>query len=186
MTDAFQVRYEAHQKRKAGVLAQVLEDRHSTRRFSPEPVGDEAMSLVVRAIETAPSSCDRRGVRHQLVCDRDRKALLGGLLVGGTGWVHRAPVVVLLHADESAYKAPGELEYMPYLDAGVVVGQVYLAAQAVGLKVCYVNPQVRDFNKHHFAGVFGPGVYCGAIALGWPHPDDYSEELPPLWVLETS
>lgn len=185
MTDVHQERYLKHQKRKAGVLAQVLEERHSTRRFSPEPVGDEVMSLVFQAIETAPSSCDRRGVRHQLVCDRDRKALLGGVLVGGVGWVHRAPVVILLHADEVAYKAPGELEYMPYLDAGVVVGQVYLAAQEAGLKVCYINPQIRDFNRQHFAGVFGPGVYCGAIAIGWPHESD-ADGLPPLWVLETS
>ncbi len=183
MSDVHQERYLKHQERKAGVLAQVLEERHSTRRFSPEPVGDEVMSLILKAVETAPSSCARRGVRHQLVCDRDRKALLGGVLVGGVGWVHRAPVVILLHAEEAAYKAPGELEYMPYLDAGVVVGQVYLAAQAAGLKVCFINPQVRDFNRSHFAGVFGPGIYCGAIALGHPHPDD---ELPPLWVLETS
>lgn len=185
MTDVHQVRYEAHQKRKAGVLQSLLEERHSTRRFSPDPIGDEAMSLVVRAIETAPSSCDRKGVRYQVVADRDRKALLGGVLVGGVGWVHRAPVVVLLHADEAAYKAPGEVDYMPYLDAGVVVGQVYLAAQAAGLKVCYVNPQVREMNRQHFSNTFGPGIYCGAIALGWPHPDD-AEGLPPLWVLETS
>lgn len=183
MSDVHQERYLEHQKRKAGVLQSLMEERHSSRRFDGEPVGDDAMSLVVYAIDTAPSSCDRKGVRYQVVADRDRKALLGGLLVGGVGWVHRAPVVLLLHADEAAYKAPGEIQYMPYLDAGVIVGQVYLAARAVGLKVCYVNPQIREMNRQHFAGTFGPGVYCGAIALGWPHPDD---ELPPLWVLETS
>jgi Nitroreductase family. len=69
--------------------------------------------------------------------------------------------VLLLHADPDAYKAPGELAYMPYLDAGVMVGAMYLAATAHGLRCCYINPNIREHNRPHFETVFGPGIYCG-------------------------
>lgn len=190
MEDRFQTRYRAHQQRKAAVLKQILEERHSDRVFDDRPVGDEAMNLIDRAVTSAPSSCDRRAIRYQVVTDRDRKALLGGLLVGGTGWVHRAPVVLLFHAEEVAYKAGDEIRFMPYLDAGVVVGQVLLAASSLGLHACYINPSVRQMNAEHFKNTFGPGLYVGAIALGHKPLSDEQKDavngLPPLWTLETS
>jgi len=77
----------------------------------------------------------------------------------------------MLWADPAAYKAPGEIAYMPYLDAGVVVGAMYLAATASGLRACYINPNIRERNYAHFAAVFGEGIYCGALAVGWPREE---------------
>lgn len=166
--DIYQGRYLAHQARKREVLRQLLLERHSERAFADRPVTEDDLALVMDAATRAPSSCDRRGVQVRVVRGRDDLALLGGLLVGGVGWIHRAPVVLLLHADPDAYKAPGEAAYMPYLDAGVMVGAMYLAATAHGLRCCYVNPNIRDRNRLHFETVFGPGIYCGALAVGWP------------------
>ncbi|ROO51456.1 nitroreductase [Micromonospora sp. Llam0] len=180
MTDPYQARYLAHQRRKAGVLAEVLAERHAARRFADRPVSAEDLGPVLAAAERAPSSCDRRGVGVTVVRDRDDKALLGGLLVGGVGWVHRAPVVLLLHGDPLAYKAAGEAVFMPYLDAGVMVGHLWLAATAGGLAACYVNPNVRPVDRAHFAIRFGAGIFCGALAVGWPPPP------PPDWVGDTS
>src|SRR5690606_24707934 len=117
VSDEYQERYLAHQQRKREVLISLINERHSTRTFSDEPVG-EALDDLLRAGERAPSSCDRRGVAIHVVADRDSKALLGGVLVGGVGWVHRAPVVLLFMADPKAYKAGDEVAYMPYLDTG--------------------------------------------------------------------
>lgn len=169
--DVYQERYLAHQARKREVLRELLLERHSERAFADRPVTDDELALVVEAAERAPSSCGRRGVAVRVVRGRDDLALLGGLLVGGVGWIHRAPVVLLLYADPAAYKAPGELAYMPYLDAGVMVGQMYLAAEAAGLRCCYVNPNIRDRDRAHFVAVFGDGVYCGALAVGWPRKE---------------
>lgn len=169
--DRYQERYLAHQRRKAAVLRRLLLERHSERAYSDQPVTDEELSLVLEAADRAPSSCDRRGVNVRVVRARDDLALLGGLLVGGVGWVHRAPAVLMLWADPAAYKAPGEIAYMPYLDAGVVVGAMYLAATASGLRACYINPNIRERNYAHFAAVFGEGIYCGALAVGWPREE---------------
>jgi nitroreductase len=181
VSDDYQQRYLEHQARKADVLRGLLAERHSARVFAERPVGDEALALLLEAAEHAPSSCARRGVNVRVVSDRDSKALLGGLLVGGVGWIHRAPVVLLLIADPVAYKAGDEIAWMPFLDAGVMAGQMGLAAVAAGLRGCFVNPNVRPAHRDMFTGAFGPGIMCGAFAVGWPREDDR-----PGWVWETS
>jgi nitroreductase len=179
-SDLYQERYLAHQKRKAAVLAELLAERHSERMFADGPVPDEVLAGLVDVAARAPSSCDRKAISVRVVVDRDSKALLGGLLVGGTGWVHRAPAVLLLFADPQAYKAGDEITFMPYLDAGVIVGQMDLAAGAGGLARCYINPNIREGNQLHFAQTFGSGVYCGALAVGWPRVVE------PPWLGDTS
>lgn len=177
--DAYQERYTAHQARKRQVLIEIMRERHSNRMYLDKPIPADVLDDLAEIVKLAPSSCDRHGVQiSRVVTDRDSLALLGGLLVGGVGWIHRAPAVLLLHGDPKAYKAPGESTYMPYLDAGVIVQHLLLAATAHGLASAYINPNIRSFNQHYFDHVFGSGIYCGAVALGYP--------LPPEWVGDTS
>lgn len=171
MTDPYQQRYAAHQARKRATLVEIMRQRHSDRMYADRPVDEETRRSWLMVADWAPSSCDRRGVRPRLVDARDDLELLGGLLVGGVGWIHRAPVVALLFADPAAYKAGGEVAYMPYLDAGVLVQQLLLRATDLGLASAYVNPNIRAHNRGHFHAVFGHGILCGAVAVGWPHPD---------------
>lgn len=164
--DPYQERYEAHQKRKAEVLKQIVAERHSERQFGKGHIPDEAFQDLIESALSCPSSCDRKGVNIKVVDSRDEKALLGGILVGGVGWIHRADKIFLLFADPLAYKAPGEIDYMPYLDAGVIVEQLYLTAASYDLASCYANPNIREMNKPHFERVFGEGIFCGAFAVG--------------------
>lgn len=163
-----QDRYLAHQARKRDALATLIRERHSDRLFSDAPVDPGDIDSMVRDAASCASSCDRRAVRAEVVTDRDLKALLSGVLVGGVGWIHRAPVALLLFADRDAYRAPGEIDFMPYLDAGVQVHQLYLSAASLGLTGCYCNPNIRDVNRGHFAAVFGGDLFCGAFAVGRP------------------
>jgi len=164
--DKYQERYLAHQGRKAKMLKQIMEERHSDRVFGDAPVDEKDIDTLIESIYKCPSSCDRKAISHILVSDRDEKALLSGLLVGGTGWIHRAPNILLLFADPTAYKAGDEIKFMPYLDAGVVVEQLYLMATALELKACFVNPNIREMSKKHFTDVFGDGIFCGAFVFG--------------------
>lgn len=183
-TDEFQTRYERHQKfGKKSELVALMKERHSNRRFDDKEVDSSVINELIDSLIDCPSSCDRHGVRLSLVTDRDRKALLNGLLVGGVGWIYRAPVVLLLFGISGAYKAPGEIDYMPYLDAGIMVQQLSLMATALGLHCAYVNPNIRDANRKFFAEQFdlhGNSVFCGAFAFGYPHPEQIEkiERLP--------
>lgn len=176
--DRYQRAYLHHQAAKAEVLREIMLRCHSDRLFAPEGVAADVLARVVAAADTAPSSCDRHAVRVRVVRERDAKARLGGLLVGGVGWVHRAPAILLLHADPAAYKAPGELAFMPFLDTGFAADRMLLAAETEGLKHCFVNPAIREADREHFQKSFEIELLGGAVALGWPPP--------PEWVLETS
>lgn len=169
-TDEAQARYLAHQARKKKTLVEIMRQRHSDRMYDARPIDDHLRETIREAIGLCPSSCDRRGVRAVEVDSRDELALLSGILVGGVGWIHRAPWVLLLFAREETYRAPGEVDYMPFLDAGAVIQQVMLAATDLGLAAAYANPNIRHFNRPHFHKIFGEGIFCGAIAIGHPVP----------------
>jgi nitroreductase len=187
--DIYQKRYIKHQKRKKDQLSYstgtddyyyfddldrnyiniLFDSRISQRFFNSNPISVHDIEYITSKIPLCPSSCDRLGVSYQLITDRHDKEILSGLLVGGVGWVYRANVIILLFADKQAYKAPGELEYMPYLDAGVVIQQIYLASTAVNVGCCFVNPNIRERNKQYFNSLFNKAnhIYCGALALGY-------------------
>jgi len=166
MTDVYQKRYLEHQKRKKEVLAQITKERHSNRVFSGTPVDDKAIKELMGSTFNCPSSCARKGILLDVISERDKKDLLSGLLVGGVGWMHRASHVLLLFGDPLAYKVTEEVSYMPYLDAGFVAHQLYLAATVLELKCCFVSPKIRDMNKEYFQKVFGDKIFCGAFVVG--------------------
>lgn len=177
--DEFQERYLAHQVLAGGKkdeLIAIMEERHSNRRFGE---GEPDIEPVLEALRHAPSSCDRFGVRVKIIKDRDEKSLLNGLLVGGVGFVYRAPIVLLLFANPEAYKGGDngdEVTYNSYLDAGVMAQQAMLASTAIGLHCCFINPQIRKQNREYFYKNFKPkdwneAIFMGAIAIGNPHSD---------------
>jgi len=153
----------------------IMKDRHSERMFDSAPIPHNTLERwqhEITAVKAeAPSSCDRQAVSLFGVTGRDDRAFLGGVLVGGVGWIHRAPLVVLVFADPVAYVAGDEIKWMPYLDAGVVIQQVLLWATAEGLHSAFANPNIRDGHRPFFESQFGNQIFCGAIALGYP-PED--------------
>lgn len=180
--DEFQARYLAHQTHKGGKrdeLITLMKERHSNRRYDDKQLEDKDLNAVLDAMRHVPSSCDRFGVRVKVIQDRDAKTLLNGLLVGGVGWVYRAPTILMLWANPEAYKGGNEgdeVEYNSYLDAGVMAYGAMLAATSLGLHTAFVNPQVRPENREFFTERFKPNgwdkaIFCGAVVLGYPHPE---------------
>ena len=113
--DVYQQRYLHHQQEKKKELIRIMAERHSNRRFSDKEVPQKLIEELIKVVDLAPSSCDRKAVKVKVITDKDHKALLGGILVGGVGWIHRAPAILLITADPKAYKAGQEIDFMPYL-----------------------------------------------------------------------
>lgn len=182
MESEAQERYLAHQQAgKKRELVAIMKERHSNRRFSDLPVGPDTIEALVDSTKHCPSSCDRHGVRLKIVTERDEKELLGGLLVGGVGWCHRAPVMLLMFANPVVYKADGgnEVKYNAFLDAGAMLQQMSLLATDLDLHCAFVNPNIRQENRTFFQSRFAPwpdAVFCGAFCFGWPHPEAIPKE----------
>lgn len=147
------------------LFERVISSRESQRVFTGDAT-DEQINYILQCLEKVPNSCNRMGTYQKVVTERDEKAMLGGLLVGGVGWCHRASHIILLFADMEAYKSPAERDNMPYLDAGAKLMMGYLAAEIQGLGCCYINPNVREENKDIFSQRFGADRFCGALAIG--------------------
>jgi len=189
MDDEFQKRYLDHQAKKVKQLASkdgekefyrfnpvqqgnffnILGERRSQRIFNRTPIEQEKLDLLAGAIRLCPSSCNRQAISIKDISSRDEKELISGLLVGGVGWCHRADHIFLLFANAQAYKAEGEITYMPYLDAGAMIEQIYLTATVLNLGVSYINPNIRENNKSFFKERYGEEglIYCGCIVLGY-------------------
>jgi len=170
--DKYQARYQEHQKRKRGQLLKIMRKRYSDRIFGDREIEDFKIKIIEEVIDLVPSSCDRKAIHYKWVTSRDDKQILSGFLVGGVGWIHRADRIMLLFGDKFAYKE--NLFYMPYIDAGCVIQQVYLACTELDLAVCYVNPNIRVAHYPAFDGMFTPSpdhLFCGAIAMGYKDED---------------
>ena len=181
-SDIYQKRYLAHQQKKRKSLTpqtrklnrytkkerdiffKVLENRRSQRIFTNE---ETDIKRLLDAINIAPSSCDRKGAYVKVITERKDKEILSGLLVGGVGWSYRGDKILLIVANQMAYKSPAE-KVMPYLDAGVIVQTAYLACEVMELGCCYVNPNIREENKEFFENRFldKGEIFCGALIIG--------------------
>ena len=165
----YQERYVAHQVRKSLVLRNICE-RHSERVFANKILPDSKWFILREAATQAPSSCDRKAIHLSKIEGRHYKNLISGLLVGGTGWIHRASAIIMLWADMAAYKSPSERDFMCYLDSGHVSQNIQLAATHLGLISCYCNPNCPfpTILRTEFAptDVDDPR-FCGAVAVGY-------------------
>ena len=164
--DEYQKRYIEHQIRKKESLMNLMRARHSDRIFSDKEISSKELSLIIEMANLAPSSCNRKAVSIKVVQCRDDKALLGGLLVGGVGWIHKAESIFLFVANKNAYKE--KLQFMPYLDCGFVAEQIYLICTAMDIKCCFVNPNIREDNYKYFADRFllEDEMFLGTMAIG--------------------
>lgn len=162
------VKYLKHQE-SFDYFWNVLKSRRSQRIFNDEEIDCGRTEVLAEAVNSAPSSCNRQAVSVKLVDNNIDIKSLGELLVGGSGWLEKADLIFLLFTDMDAYKSPAEIDFMPYLDAGMVVENLYLTAEALNIGSCFVNPNIREENKTKFQEEFNKSNlrFCGAMAFGY-------------------
>jgi len=182
--DIYQKRYLEHQESKKNMAAteektfysdseiaplfDIMYNRRSQRLFNSEDVSEEDLVTIINAANAAPSSCNRKAVELKVVESKESIEKLSNLLVGGTGWMKNANKVILLIANMVGYKSPAEVDFMPFLDSGFIAQNIYLACEAIGVGVCFINPNIRTENVSEFNSSFlsEEHKFCGALALG--------------------
>ncbi|NLA10712.1 MAG: nitroreductase [Firmicutes bacterium] len=121
-------------------LYEALEGRRSIRRYTGDPVPDEALPKLLNAARIAPSWSNKQCWSFIVVRDQSRKEKLAASMPADNPCrraIAEAPVVIVLCADPEASGRPDGKEYY-LLDAGLAMQQLMLAAHAEGLGSCWV------------------------------------------------
>ena len=117
----------------------------SSRSYSDEPVSDAPLDQILLACQRTPTSANTQHVSVLVVREPATRAKLADLC-GGQPWIAKAPVFLLILADQyktaQALAATGtphviqdyvEGTLSVVTDAGILLGQLMLAVQSCGL-----------------------------------------------------
>ena len=111
----------------------VIKKRSSTRGYTPEPLTEDELNILLNAGLQAPTAANRQEIHFTVLKGdnpvlqelEDEKNRLRGLSAQTHNFYYEAPTVIVLSAD-STYK------WSP-LDAGIAVENMALAAEELGL-----------------------------------------------------
>ena len=154
------------------VVLQALRERRSCRSYKPEQITDEELQAVLEAGTWAPTA---KGLQDPWIVAVQNPALLEKISRMNRevwGWdidpFYGAPTYVLVFASDPEKWKNG----VP--DGSLVLGNMMLAAHAIGLGSCWINreremfatPEGRDLMAE--LGLPEGLIGVGALALGYP------------------
>ncbi|MHA1732652.1 MAG: nitroreductase family protein [Promethearchaeota archaeon] len=118
-------------------FSEVVKKRRSVRKFTPDPVPEDKLELILEAGRLAPTWANKQGVRFVVVRDPERVRALTDAV--GQKWTKNAHtfVVACIKAMGSGKNKNG-LEYFP-VDAAICMEHVILAATNEGLGTCWIG-----------------------------------------------
>ncbi len=116
---------------------EAVRTRLTVREFKPDPVPDEVVQKMLRAVQWAPSSRNRQPWHLVVVRDKDMLRKIGSIASSGR-FVADAPMAIAV-AMENADR--------PDLDTGRAVQQMELVAWEEGLGTCFVGLRLAEQNR---------------------------------------
>ena len=152
---------------------EVIEKRHSVRKYSDRPVEREILDAIVRVAETAPSSRNSHSSAFMIVEDRDTLDALSLMRDYGSGLLSGAQAAIVVLGDETKTDL--------WVDnCAISATFVQLAVTAMDLVSCWVHvngrpclkaePEGRKAEEYvsELLGIKdGLRPYC-VIAIGYP------------------
>ena len=152
-------------------VLKALRERRSIRRYKPEQIKDEELQAVLEAGTWAPTGMGRQDPwivavqRPDLVERLDR---MNGEILGSAHPFYGAPTIVLVFGSDPSVWANSTP------DGSLVLGNMMLAAHAVGLGSCWINREREMFATPEGKalmrelGLPDGLIGIGALALGYP------------------
>lgn len=123
-----------------------VESRRSIRGFAPDPVPEEALQRIARAVYTAPSACNFQPVRFLLIRSGAVRAKLNGAFKHP--FTQSAPcVLAAVGSDDKCWHRPQDGFSSLEMDCGIALEHAALAITAEGLGGCWIgafDPELAD------------------------------------------
>lgn len=119
---------------------EVIEKRHSVRKYADKPVEREVLDNIVRVAETAPSSRNSKSSAFMIIEDKDTIAALSEMRDSGSAFMKNAAAAIVVMGDESKTDL--------WLDnCAISATFVQLAVTAMDLGSCWVHVNGRPRSK---------------------------------------
>ena len=155
---------------------ELLLTRRSCRSYRPETPPREVLEQIVKAGLYAPSGKGLQSAVIVSITDRKLRDRLMEMNRRIGGWAEGfdpffgAPAVLLVLADKSSYNH--------VYDGALAMGNMMLAAHALGLGSCWINRARQEFDSDegkeilHELGIEGDYEGIGHLILGYPAKPD--------------
>lgn len=166
-------------------VLEAIKSRRSIRTYKTTPVDDKTLETVLEAARQAPSWANTQSWRFIVVRDDSIKAQLAecGIRPGNRGIaaMKQAPLTIVACAelgkagcrDGQVLTDKGGYWYM--FDSGIVLQNLVLAAQSLGLGTCYLG----GFDAKRAAQIVGvPDGYVVVAMTPLGYPDEQPEAKP--------
>lgn len=141
-----------------------IEGRRSIRSYRTDPVPEEKLEAVVKAGLMAPSAMNQQSWHFVVIsgkgAERYRTYCIEKL---GRDPYYGAPAMILVFGKKDAIA--------PVCDGSLAIGNLLLAAKALGLGSCWIHCVNDLFKEESAAAEWGvPAGYrpVGSVALGFP------------------
>ena len=152
---------------------EVIEKRHSVRKYSDKPVDKEILDAIIRVAQTAPSSRNSKSSAFMIVEDKDTLVALSQMRDSGCALLSGATSAIVVMGDETKTDL--------WVDnCAISATFVQLAVTAMDLVSCWVHcngrPRLKDVPQGDKAEDYvrdllglkdGLRPYC-VVAIGYP------------------
>lgn len=119
---------------------EVIEKRHSVRKFTDEPVDRSLLDAIIGIAQTAPSSKNCHSSAFMVVEDKDTLTALSEMRERGSAFLKGAPAAIVVMGDRSKTDIWVE-------NAAISATFIQLAATAMDLGSCWVHVRERMRSK---------------------------------------
>jgi len=150
-------------------FTQLLQARHSIRKFRGDAVPQELVEKILEAVRSAPSAGNFQAYEIYLVSGAKRMQALADASFNH-GWIAQAPMALVICTNAARCEYDGK-EHWALQDASIAATLAHLAIVDLGLATCWV-------------GAFPPAKVGEVLGVADGHipmavlPFGYADELP--------
>jgi FMN reductase (NADPH)/FMN reductase [NAD(P)H] len=165
-----------------------LLDHTSIRRYSPEPIEQEKLDLLLKIGSRAPSAGNLQNYSLVVLDDKEKMATIAK--DAGAPFLTKAPLCIIALVDHYRFHQLCSINDAPFTfdtadgvftgmwDAIVALHNIQVAAESMGLGTCYIGLILETDNKK----ILGLPEYtfaAGMLSLGYPEKKpDLRKRLP--------
>ena len=117
-------------------LLNLLATRRSIRKYTEEPISEEALNNILRAGLLSPSGCNYRPWEFIVVRDKEMLTKLSYARTGSANMLKQADCAIVVLGDTNKSTVWCE-------DCSIAMAQMHLMAHSLGLGSCWIQIRLR-------------------------------------------